>query len=85
MEVAMPKAPTVETMDLGEKLDRVVKSYELEDQGKIEESIRLRHSVPLQPYLAKWFKENLGAEELKKSGWNLSEAEAAYGRDWLNK
>jgi hypothetical protein len=36
-------------------------------------------------YLAKVYKEKIGAKQLIESGWNLSEAEAEFGLDWLNK
>jgi hypothetical protein len=41
--------------------------------------------TPLQPYLAKFVKEHLGADFLINLGWNLSEAEAEYGPGWLSK
>jgi hypothetical protein len=74
-------------MSLSEKLDLIVKSIELENQGKLEEAEQVRRQVPLQPYLAKWVKnqmEYLGKDFFTKYGWNLSEAEAAFGSDWLN-
>jgi hypothetical protein len=39
----------------------------------------------MPPYLAKIYKEKVGVEHLINSGWNLSEAEAEFGRDWLSK
>jgi hypothetical protein len=39
----------------------------------------------MPPYLAKIYKEKIGAEQLINSGWNLSEAEAEFGSDWLNR
>jgi hypothetical protein len=66
-----------------EKADTFMKSHELELAGKTEEAIAVRRSIPLQPYLAKLFKEKVGAEFLIESGWNLAEAEAEFGKDWL--
>jgi len=36
-------------------------------------------------YLAKIMKEKMGADFLINGGWNLSEAEAEFGPDWLSK
>jgi hypothetical protein len=74
-----------ETMSLHEKLALGVKSIELEKQGKFEEARRVLRSTPLQPYLAKFYKDYIGVDALLKSGWNLSEAEAEYGPDWLTR
>jgi hypothetical protein len=70
-------------MSLGEKLDLIVKSVELEEAGKLEESDRVRRQVPLSPYLAKFAKESFGADFLIQARFNLEEAEAEYGKDWL--
>ncbi|MDR2607448.1 MAG: hypothetical protein LBC57_03570 [Treponema sp.] len=77
--------PQTETMTLHEKLQIMMKSLELEKQGKQEEADRVRKTVPLQPYLAKFYKDHLGLDALLKTGWNLSEAEVEFGSDWLNK
>jgi hypothetical protein len=77
--------PQIETMTLDKKLDMVVKSINLRKQGKEDEADRLRKQVPLQPYLAKFLKDHLGLDALLQSGWNLSEAEAEFGPDWLVK
>jgi hypothetical protein len=39
----------------------------------------------MPPYLAKVAKEKSGKDFLLNGGWNLSEAEAAFGLDWLSK
>jgi len=46
--------------------------------------MRTMKTAPLPPYLAKVYKEKVGVKELIESGWNLSEAEAEFGSDWLN-
>jgi hypothetical protein len=33
--------------------------------------------------MAKFYKEHLGVDALLQSGWNLAEAEAKFGSDWL--
>jgi hypothetical protein len=77
--------PQAQTMSLHEQLAIGMKVFELEKQGKFEEAEKLEHTLPLPAYLAKWAKKRFGAEALIKTGWNLSEAEAEYGPDWLNK
>jgi hypothetical protein len=73
------------TMTLDEKLDIGLRSIELEKLGKFEEAERVLKQAPLPPYLAKFYKDHLGLATLKKTGWNLSEAEAEYGSEWLAK
>jgi hypothetical protein len=81
MEKIMPQS---QTMTLHEKLQIGMKSYELEDQGKFEEAKKLRNQIPMAPYLAKFFKDHLGLDALLKTGWNLSEAVAEYGPEFLS-
>jgi hypothetical protein len=75
--------PQAQMMTLKEKLAIGVQSIELEKQGKKVEAEKLRKSIPLQPYLAKFIKDYIGLDALLTSGWNLSEAEAEYGTKWL--
>jgi hypothetical protein len=72
-------------MPIKEKLAILVKSIELKDAGKIEEADRLRRTAPLDPCLAKWAKEHMGVDYLLNSGWNLSDAEVEFGKDWLTR
>ena len=73
-----------ETMTLDEKLSISNRAFDLIEAGDEEGGRRLLRTAPLPPYLAKIFKEKVGVEPLLKSGWNLSEAEAEFGSDWLN-
>jgi hypothetical protein len=34
-------------------------------------------------YLAKYWEKMMGAEFLIQGGWNLAEAEAEFGQNWL--
>jgi hypothetical protein len=61
------------------------KARELEKAGKYEEAMAISKTRPLSPYLAKILKEKVGVEYLRKSGWNLAEAEAEFGQDWLDR
>ena len=74
-----------ETMTLDEKLAISNKALDLLDAGDREGYSRLIRTAPMPPYLAKIYKEKVGVEQLLKSGWNLSEAEAEFGPDWLSK
>ena len=49
----------------------------------LDEATRLTKLIPLAPEIAKAAKEALGADYLRQSGFNLSAAEAEYGKDWL--
>ena len=77
--------PQAQTMTIDEKLAISNKAFRLMDAGDEEGGIRLMKTAPLPPYLAKVIKEKVGADFLIKEGWNLSEAEAEFGIDWLNK
>jgi len=74
----------ITAMTLDEKLGLGVQVIELEKQGKLREAEELTRQIPLPPYMAKWAKKRLGADFLKNGGWNLSEADAEFGSNWLN-
>jgi len=75
--------PQTQVISLHEKLAVGMQVLDLKKQGKFEEADKLQKSMPLPAYLAKWVKKRFGADALIKTGWNLSEAEAEYGPDWL--
>ena len=72
-------------MTMEEESVILLKAHELRKQGKPEEAERITKQIPLQPYLAKFVKDHLGSEFLLGLGWNLAEANAEYGSDWLTK
>ena len=74
-----------QTMTLDEKLTTGCKAVELLNAGDEEGYMRLMKTVPLPPYLAKVLKEKVGTDYLVNSGWNLSEVEAAFGSNWVNR
>ena len=41
-------------------------------------------TAPMPPYLAKVAKKTMGADFLINKGFILSEAEAEFGKDWIN-
>ena len=73
-----------QTMTLDEKLAISCKAAELRKAGDHEGYIRLMKTAPMPPYIAKVMKEKIGADFLINSGWNLSEAEAEFGKNWLS-
>lgn len=77
--------PQAQTMTLDEKLAISNKACALWNAGDKEGCERLTKTIPMPPYLAKVMKEKVGIDYLKNSGWNLSEAEAKFGSDWLSK
>jgi len=77
--------PQAQTMTLDEKLALSGKLLELSEAGDEEGVSRLIRSMPMPPYLAKIYKEKVGAKQLIESGWNLAEAEAEFGPNWLDK
>ena len=72
-------------MTLDEKLAISNKACALWQAGDKEGFSRLIRTAPMPPYLAKIMKEKMGADFLVNGGWNLSEAEAEFGRDWLDR
>ena len=72
-------------MTENERIDILMEVARLSKEGKEDESNELFKTVPLKPEMAQIFKEVYGAEFLINGGYNLSEAEAKYGKDWLNK
>lgn len=70
-------------MTLQEQAAIIEKSHKLRESGMVYEATALRRSVPAPAYLAKVFKEKVGADFLRQGGWNLAEAEAEFGQDWL--
>ena len=77
------------TMTQQERAEIALKAFELKDQGKPEECEQmLRRMLPLQPYLAKFVKDHFeyfGEDFFEKNGFNLADAEAVYGPDWLTR
>jgi hypothetical protein len=71
-------------MTLDEKLAIGMNAIEQKNQGNLDEYERISKTIPLPPYLAKWAKDHLGVDFLIEGGWNLAEADAEYGSDWLN-
>jgi hypothetical protein len=76
---------TYRVLSLDERFKIYRKADELRAVGKEEEAMAMSKTCPLSPYLAKIAKEKIGVEYLRKSGWNLAEAEAEFGPGWLDR
>ncbi|MDR1229926.1 MAG: hypothetical protein LBK61_00850 [Spirochaetaceae bacterium] len=72
-------------MTTAEKLDVIMKADEYSEAGNEAEAQRLVLGLPMPTHLAALFKDCLGADFLRKGGYNLSEVEAELGPDWLDK
>jgi hypothetical protein len=72
-----------ETMSLHDSLQIGMKAIALENAGQHEEAEQVLHTMPLLPPLALFWRDYIGADDLLKSGWNLADAEANFGPDWL--
>jgi hypothetical protein len=72
-------------MTLDEKLAISCRAATLWQAGDKEGCIHVMKTAPIPPYIAKVIKEKVGADFLINEGWNLSEAEAEFGQDWLSK
>jgi len=77
--------PQAQTMTLDEKLAISNKAFRLLDAGDKEGFTRLLRTAPMPPFLAKIMKEKMGPDYLINGGWNLSEAEAEFGPDWISR
>ena len=76
--------PQAQTMTLDEKFAIAMKAHELRVAGDKEGENRLMRTIPMPSYIAKVIKDKMGASFLINSGWNLSEAEAEFGPNWLS-
>jgi len=72
-------------MTLDEKLAIGMKAHELREAGDAEGASRLMREMPVPSYIAKVMKDKLGAEFVLNADWNLAEAEAEFGPNWLSK
>jgi hypothetical protein len=72
-------------MTTEEQLDVIMEADEYLKAGNKAEAQRLVLGLPMPSYLAELYKDCLGADFLIKGGYNLSDAEAEFGPDWLTK
>jgi hypothetical protein len=67
-----------------QRFDIVQKALAASQAGDNEEMVRITKQLPLAPHLALVVKETWGKEFLLEGGYDLSEVEARYGKDWLD-
>jgi hypothetical protein len=76
--------PQTKEMPIEQKLAICAKARKMKAEGNEKESMRIMtEELPMPSYLAKWAKKRLGADFLINGGWNLNEANAEFGPDWL--
>ncbi len=75
--------PNNQPMTLDEKLDTSNRALALWKAGDEVGYNRLMRTIPMPSYLAKVMKEKMGPDYLINGGWNLIEAEAEFGQNWL--
>jgi hypothetical protein len=64
----------------------IMQAIALEKEGKYEEADALERSqIPMPPWMARVIKEKMGLDFLLEMEWNMTEVEAAYGKEWLRK
>jgi hypothetical protein len=62
----------------------IMQAIALEKEGKYEEADALERSqIPMPPWMARVFKEKMGLDFLLAMEWNMTDVEAAYGKEWL--
>lgn len=66
-----------------QKLDILEKALAARKCGDYEEAARWSRMIPLSLHMAKVIKEALGKDFLINFGYDLSEVEATYGKNWL--
>jgi hypothetical protein len=72
-------------MTFKEKTLTIYEANMLREEGREEEASKLLRSAPLEPELAKVFRDVYGTDFLINGGFNLLEANEVYGKDWLYK
>ena len=67
-----------------DEIDVIVQMIALEDEGKEDEAFKLRKKVALPAFLGEYVKNYMGLDWIKNCGWNMSEIEAVYGKDYIS-
>jgi hypothetical protein len=62
----------------------IMQAIALKKEGKYEEAKTLqREKIPMPPWMARVFKEKMGLDFLLSMECNMTDVEAAYGKEWL--
>ncbi len=67
-----------------ERFDLIKRANKAWAEGDEDRAEKLEKQLPLAPHLAKFWLEEYGREKLLAAGFNLSDAEAEYGTNWLD-
>ncbi len=67
-----------------EAISKLGELFEAFDCGDEERAMRIARQFPLAPSVARAVKNAMGAEFLRRSGFDLSQAEKAFGKDWMD-
>jgi hypothetical protein len=72
------------TLINGKEISQIAhEALELRMQGKVEESRAMLKLIPISPGVAYAIKRREGLDALLARGYNLSEVEAKFGKEWL--
>jgi hypothetical protein len=64
----------------------IMQAIALKKEGKYEEAMALQKAkMPMRPWVARVIKEKMGLDFLLAMEWNMTDVEAAYGKEWLRK
>jgi hypothetical protein len=72
---------TTKKMTIQEELALQMESYKMEKEAALAFRMKM---IPLKPWLAKILKKRVGADFLR-GRYNLTEVEAEFGPDWLDR
>lgn len=73
------------TMTQDEKGRLIDEAYKLRISGDEEGAEAIYKTIPVPASYVKRIKESFGPDVLKRIGYNYSEAEELYGKDWLDR
>jgi hypothetical protein len=68
-----------------EKSNIAFEASQFEAVGDHQKALEVAKKLPMSPAIAKIWKKHIGLESLKQSGWNFSEVEASFGKDWFTR
>ncbi|MDR0872744.1 MAG: hypothetical protein LBN27_04655 [Prevotellaceae bacterium] len=68
-----------------EKFRTRLQAIDLSNAGREAEAKALENTIPMEPWVAAFFKKYLSLGDLLSLNANLAEVELAYGKEWLIK
>lgn len=67
-----------------ERIEITERAEKLEEMGDTKGYKREMKKIPLAPNLAWMLRDRLGKKAFLKQGYNLADAEIAYGKNWID-